>query len=310
MQLKKERLGLNEEYLLSRYLGAAELLPRHLKEKTYRLSKKERLAAEELRRRAVSGLSVLCAGEEIPLDSGRIGVSELSDIVCAASNSSLHTVTANIREGFVTAENGHRIGICGTAAVKEGAIVGIQPYSSLNIRISKEIRTAAEGLPELLTENGRVLSALIVSPPGGGKTTLLRDLVRRISDSGIRTAVADERGELAAMKNGVPQLDVGRCSDVMDMAPRAQAALFLIRAMNPQVLAMDEISSQREREAVLAAAGCGTAIFATAHGLSAEEALASPRYRPLFEEGVFDCAVGIEGSGLNRCFRVVKREGL
>jgi stage III sporulation protein AA len=126
----------------------------------------------------------------------------------------------------------------------------------------------------------------------------------------VRVAVADERGELAAVKNGVPQLDVGRCSDVLDMAPRGEAAMFLIRAMNPQVLAMDEISSAREREAVLAAAGCGTAIFATAHGFTAEEAMEAYRYRELFDAGVFDCAVGIEGSGLNRRFRVVKRDGL
>ena len=161
------------------------------------------------------------------MDSGKISSGELADIVCAASASSIHTVSANIREGFVTAESGHRIGICGTAAVKNGEICGINNYSSLAVRISKEIKTAAEGLAELIQKDGGTESLLIVSPPGGGKTTLLRDLIRRLSKAGIRVALADERGEIAAMKGGAPTMDVGPCTDVMDMAPRADCAMFL-----------------------------------------------------------------------------------
>lgn len=298
---------MNEEYLLSRYLSAAELLPRHMKEKLYRLSKEEMLTAEEIRLRTGCGMSVLSAGHEVVLDKSRISSGELADIVCAASNSSIHTVASNIREGFVTAENGHRIGICGTAAVKNGEICGINNYSSLTVRISKEIKTAAEGLPELITAEGGVGSLLIISPPGGGKTTLLRDLVRRVSEAGVRIALADERGEIAAVKNGMPTMDVGPCTDVMDMAPRAEAAMFLLRSMTPQVIAMDEISSPREMEAARAIAGCGTAIFATAHGGGMNELKTRKRYRELFEEGVFDSVVTISGSGSERGYQYFSR---
>ena len=155
--------------MLSRYLSAAELLPRYMKEKLYHLRKEEMLAAEEIRLRAGSGISVVSAGREIVVYGCRIRGDELRDIICNAANSSLHTVSANIQEGFITAENGHRIGICGTAAVKNGEICGINHYSSLAIRISKEIKSAAEGLEEQIVTGGRISSLLIISPPGGGK---------------------------------------------------------------------------------------------------------------------------------------------
>ena len=280
-----------------------------MKEKLYRLSKEEMLSAEEIRLRAGAGLSLLSGGREIRVDDGKISSGELTDIVCSASASSIHTVSANIREGFVTAACGHRIGICGTAAVKNGEICGINNYSSLTVRVAKEIKTAAEGLAELIQKGGGTESLLIISPPGGGKTTLLRDLIRRLSAIGIRVALADERGEIAAMKGGVPAMDVGPCTDVMDMAPRAEAAMFLLRSMNPQVIAMDEISSLREADAARAVAGCGAAVIATAHG-NAEDMNKTTRYRSLLEEGVFDSVAVINGKGRERGWKYMRREEL
>ncbi|MBR6654665.1 MAG: stage III sporulation protein AB [Oscillospiraceae bacterium] len=276
-----------------------------MREKLYRIEKRVMLNAEEIRLRAGSGLSMLSAGREIAVDVGKISSGELADVICAASGASIHTVAANIREGFMTAENGHRIGICGTAAVKNGEICGINNYSSLSVRIAKEIKTAAEGLPELINSSGQIASLLIISPPGGGKTTLLRDLVRRLSDNGTRVALADERGEIAAMKSGVPTMDVGKCTDVMDMAPRAEAAMFLLRAMTPQIIAMDEISSEHELAAARSVAGCGIAILATAHG-SAEDLKTKKRYSRLIEDGVFDNIVMINGSGSERGWKFVR----
>lgn len=296
---------MNEEYLLSRYLSAVELLPRYMKDKLYRLAKEDMMTAEEIRLRACSGVSVLADGREIRVDGGRISSSELADIVAAGANSSLHTAAANIREGFVTADGGHRIGICGTAAVKNGEICGVNNYSSLALRIAKEIKTAAEGVPELIERDGRIGSLLILSPPGGGKTTMLRDLIRRLSEKGVRVGLADERGEIAAVKNGAPTMDVGPCTDVMDMAPRSDAVMFLLRAMNPQVVAMDEISSAREAEAARAVSGCGAAVVATAHG-NAGDVKDGSRYHRLIAEGVFEYLLVLSGCGSRRRWSFVR----
>ena len=134
--------------------------------------------------------------------------------------------------------------------------------------------------------------------------------MRRISDGGVRVSIADERGELAAMKGGSPQFDVGRCTDVMDMAPRSEAALYLIRAMNPQVLAMDEISAAREAEAVRAAYGCGTAILATAHSGSLNELYEKPCYMALMNDRIFDFVIEISGGGTERAYKITRlRDG-
>ena len=300
---------MDKDYLLSRFLSAAELLPRPLREKCHALSEEEMMRTEELRLRAASGLSACIEGRERFLDRAAIEPERLMDLLARAAGGSLHRAAASLREGFVTAESGHRVGVCGTAAVRDGRIAGVEPLSSLCVRISREIRSAAEGLPETLLEGGRLRSLLICSPPGGGKTTLLRDLVRRVSEAGLRVAVADERGEIAAVKDGRPQLDVGPCTDVMSLAPRGESALYLIRAMNPAALAMDEISSPREAEAAETAWGCGTALFATAHG-GVGDLRRKPLYRQLLRQGVFDLAAVIEGAGEARRWRLFRREEL
>jgi stage III sporulation protein AA len=301
---------MDREYLLSRYLSAAELLPRRLKEYCFRLGEAEMAEAEELRLRTASGLSVLLGGREVLLAPGPVAAEELAELVSRASAGSLHRAAASLREGFVTAEGGHRVGLCGTAVLREGRIAGFEPLSSLNVRIAREIRSAAEGLPEKLLGGGQVRSLLICSPPGGGKTTLLRDLVRRVSGQGVRVAVADERGELAAVREGVPQFELGPCTDVMSMAPRSEAVTYLIRAMNPAVLAMDEISSPREAEAAEAAWGCGAALFATAHCAGPGDLRRKPLYRQLLRQGVFELALLIEGAGNERRWRLFRREEL
>lgn len=296
---------MNEDYLLSRYLSAVELLPRYVKEKLFRLPESEMLCAEEIRLRSASGLSVVSAGRESFLGDMKFSADELADIVCFASGSSVHSAAESIRAGFITAENGHRIGICGTAALREGKIIGISAYSSLSIRISKDFPGIAAGLVgRIRDETGKIASCLIVSPPGGGKTTLLRDLIREASNSGARVAVADERGEIAAIKDGVPGFELGRSTDVMDMCPRAEAVAYLIRSMAPQIVAMDEISGAREAEAVNAAAGCGVTMLATAHAPGAAALGKKALYRKMMQDGMFRYVIAISSEGGKRSYSV------
>jgi stage III sporulation protein AA len=189
----------------------------------------------------------------------------------------------------------------------------LREISSLNIRIAKEVPGIGERVLPHLVEGGQLQNTLILSPPGGGKTTLLRDLIRCISDGTIfqplRVGVADERGELAAMEGGRPQLELGGQTDVMDHCPKDRALLILLRGMNPQVLAADEITDPEDSRALELAVGCGVTVLATAHGARLEDLQVRPVYHRLLQRKVFRKVIVIEGRGEARRYRVVETEG-
>ena len=183
----------------------------------------------------------------------------------------------------------------------------LRSLSSVSIRIARQRPGAALPLLSGLMEGGRLCSTLIAAPPGMGKTTLLRDLVRCISDGDgtppLRVGLADERGEVAALYGGVPQLRVGQRTDVIEGCPKAQGAMLLLRAMNPQVLAMDEITAPEDVGALLTAAGCGAALLATAHG-EGDELTRRPLYRTMLEERIFQRVVSIQRTEQGRSYTV------
>jgi stage III sporulation protein AA len=184
-----------------------------------------------------------------------------------------------------------------------GEISSLRELSSVSIRIPSERHGCADGfLPEIFGIKRK--SALLVSPPGLGKTTLLRELVRKASESGLRVSLADERGELAACWNGQPQLDVGSRTDVLTGAPKAQSAMLLLRAMNPQVLALDEITDPRDAEVCLSAANCGVTLLASAHADSIDELRGRPVFRELL--GIFPVRILIGFAAGKRVYTVEK----
>ena len=277
----------------TRYLQASALLPPHLRRQAEGLDRPLQAQAEELRLRAGRPMTVVCSGGELPLPGGGpVRPADLELVVEIATQASAHTALERLRDGFFTVPGGHRIGICGSAVVRQGAVTNLRQLSSLAIRVAREIPEAAAGVADRLWEGERFQSTLILSPPGGGKTTLLRDLIRRLSDGAghpaLRVGVADERGELAAMYGGRPQFDVGRQTDVMDGCPKAEGLMMLLRGMNPQVLAADEITDPRDCAALLAAANCGVSLLCTAHAASLEDLETRPLYRPLLEQRCFE----------------------
>jgi stage III sporulation protein AA len=279
------------------YRQAVRVLPGRLRQEALTLPQEEQSRAEELRLRVGYPMSVVLAGRERGLDGEPVRTQELEQLVELASRASVHAVMDQIRRGYLTVEGGHRLGLCGTAVLREGDIHALRALSSADLRIARQVRGAAQPILEGVCHRGQLVSTLILAPPGLGKTTLLRDLIRLVSDgegcTPQRVSVADERGELAAAWSGRPQLDVGRRTDVMEGCPKAQALMYLLRAMNPQVLAADEITAPEDVRALLTAAGCGVTLLVTAHGADREDLRRRPLYRPLLEEGIFQRLVRI-----------------
>jgi stage III sporulation protein AA len=218
--------------------------------------------AEELRIRRTGGqypaASVTIEGREIPIG----GLTRtIGDVLALVSGNSYQSVQEQLKSGFLTAKGGHRVGVCGRAIVKNGVIDGFRDISSLNIRLCKE----HTGIAEAFFARLKGKSTLIISPPGLGKTTLLRDIIRLTSNSGIRTAVLDERGEIAAMNGGIPGFDLGKATDVLEAAPRLEGVQMLLRTMAPQCIAMDEFSSNADLDALNSIDNCGVQLLATTH---------------------------------------------
>ena len=286
---------------------AAAVLPPELRQQALALPAQERERAEELRLRCGWPMAAVFPEGEVPLGGRKVVPQDLELLIEIASRASVHAVLTQLREGYLTIEGGHRLGLCGTAVLENGQMRNLRALSSVSIRIARQRPGAALPLLSGLMEGGRLCSTLIAAPPGMGKTTLLRDLVRCISDGEgtppLRVGLADERGEVAALYGGVPQLCVGRRTDVIEGCPKAQGAMLLLRAMNPQVLAMDEITAPEDVGALLTAAGCGAVLLATAHG-EGDELTRRPLYRTMLEERIFQRVVSIQRTEQGRSYTV------
>lgn len=278
---------------------AAGLLPEHLRGAAAALPAPMRQTAEEFRLRRGRSPTLLAAGRERELGAEKVDERALLAVLELSSDASMHAAGDALRRGYLTARGGVRVGVCGAVAA-EGGVLGLREVSSLAIRIPRAVRgAAAEVLPRL--GSGGVL---LLSPPGGGKTTLLRDLIRCLSDGGERVGVADERGELGGMWNGELQFDLGRSTDVISGAPKAEAAMMLLRGMNCGTIAMDEISLAADAAAVEQLTGCGVRVLATVHAASPSDLARRAPLRELLALGAFESAVTIRAEAGRRHYRV------
>ncbi len=247
--------------------------------------------------------SVLPDGKISPAVGGAYipDTADIQKIFRAVCENSVYAFSEDIRQGFVTIKGGHRVGITGRVSVSGNRIETFKEISSLNIRIAKEVLGAANLIVDDVLKETGITNTLIVAPPMGGKTTVLRDLARQISDKGIKTAIADERGEIAALFRGVPQNNVGVQTDIIENAPKAEAALMLLRTMSPQLIITDEISGRADAEALLQCFGMGVSVVASTHGENAEEVLSRESLKPLFGGAGFRQIIVLkkEGRGIN-----------
>lgn len=210
---------------------------------------------------------------------------------------SIYSYQSQICNGFITLAGGHRVGITGSIAMKDGQIINVTYVSSLNIRIAKEIIGASDKvLPEVI-ENNQINNTLIVSRPGCGKTTILRDLTRNISNMGYTVSLIDERGEISAMYKGVPQNDVGLRTDILENVSKSLGMKIAVRTMAPQVLVADEIGSKEDIDAINYGICSGVKGIFTAHGSNLNELNLNETLRKLYEEKIFNKIIFLEKMG-------------
>lgn len=246
----------------------------------------------------IGRLPVLLTQENVyPAACRAVLADDLDYLLERATRASVYAAADQIRQGYLQTAGGCRVGLCGCAyGQAAGQIDGIRQLSSVSVRIPHAVPGCADALVPQLMKDG-FCSTLILSPPGGGKTTLLRECVRRLSDHGLRISLMDERGEIAAVQNRTPQFDVGANTDIMTGGQKAACCMMLLRAMRPDVLAFDEISAPEDIEAIRIAAGCGVALLATAHAQSVGALHCRALYRALLDEHIFRRAVCITRSG-------------
>lgn len=229
----------------------------------------------------------------VPEKGKIVSYTELQQYVDYWCMDSRYAFLDEIKRGFLTIEGGHRIGICGEAVSdEEGKVKSIKYISSVNIRIAHEIKNVAKKILENLYNGRQIKNTLIISSPGAGKTTLLRDIIRLLSDGnrehpGVPVGVVDERGEIAACFKGIPQLDVGMRTDVMDNCKKAEGMRMLLRSMAPEVIAVDELGSVEEVELIQQMMGNGCTIIATIHGENVEQVMKKPIFFPIREQQLF-----------------------
>lgn len=299
-----------ETHLKRCYGQAVQSLPPRLRACAMKQSDEIQKTASEFRLRAGQHMVITTAsGDEIVKTDSAVRHEELSAMLDLITGGSLHCVEESLKNGYITIPGGHRVGLCGTVVTKNREIAFVKNLSSVSVRIAREIKGVADEVLPFILQNGSFENTLIVSAPGCGKTTLLRDLIRQLAGNTTphyRVSLIDERGELAAKWSGVPQLDVGLHTDVLDGVCKADGSMMLLRTMSPQIIAMDEITAPEDVAALKYASHCGVGLLATAHGYDLDCLMSRPLYREMMEQGIFCYCIVIELKHGERSIKMIE----
>ncbi len=250
------------------------------------------LEARELRLRAGREVRLVGAGGKDRVVGPAVSRDDLEHCLEHLTGHSRYAWEEELAQGYLTIPGGHRVGIAGNWSAPGTGSRAVRHVAALNYRIARSITGPAAALASRVSHGGRPLATVLVGPPGCGKTTLLRDLVRAASDGlygwrGHQVSLVDERAEIAACHAGLPGHDVGARTDVLDGLPKTLGMRMALRALGPEILATDEIGGEEDAQAVLDCAYAGVTVLATVHAASLEELRLRPSIALLMREGVF-----------------------
>jgi stage III sporulation protein AA len=294
----------------SRFEQAVSGLSERLRNALAKVPPSAKASAFEVRLRVEKPITLTWAGMNWFLDQNgqlnntpqrgyTVNKEDIEQSVIRLCSYSLHSHQDEMRNGYISLLGGHRAGICGTAVTVDGRITSVRDVTSINLRIARDVRDAASPIVRRVFQGG-VCSLLIVGVPSSGKTTVLRDLARQLScgkaGSFLKVAVVDERCELGAVYDGIPQNDLGPCCDILSGYPKAEGILTAVRTLSPQVILCDEIGGEAEVSGMLDGVNCGVKMIATAHAATTAELMGRRQIRRLLEYGVFDKIVRLGGA--------------
>lgn len=271
------------------------IMPLKLKEEITRISDIQKIT--EIRLRNQKNVILQLNNIELKLEY-KINLKDILEILLKISKNSIYAIQNDINNGFVVIKGGHRIGICGEVVIESGKIKNIKNINSLNIRVAKQIIGASDNVLKYMIENETIKNTLIISPPGCGKTTILRDAIRQLSNGvakynfkGKNVGLVDERGEIACVSNGIANLDVGERTDVISNCPKHLGIEMIVRSMGVSIIATDEIGNNLDIEAIRYAALSGVKMIFTMHGATIYDILRKNEIKKLFDENIFELAI-------------------
>jgi len=222
---------------------------------------------------------------------------DLAETIERISQHSFYAFESELTHGYITLPGGHRVGVVGSATLEAGVVRAWRYISALNIRVAHAVKGCADAILPYICDGKTMRHTMIISPPGCGKTTLLRDIVRQISDNGITVGLVDERSEVAGCFQGIAQNDVGLRTDVLDGCPKAEGMIILLRAMSPEVIAVDELGGPADAAAVEDVLNAGVRLLCTVHGANINDIQMNPALARLVGRGVFERFIVLTAPG-------------
>lgn len=277
---------------MDNYIEVLQVLPKKIIEIIE--GKVDTKKIQEIRIKVNKPVIINTANEELVLDY-LVSKEELKYIITKISSYSLYAFEEEMRQGYITFRGGHRIGLAGQCVMENGRVKVLRNISSINIRICKEVIGASNKIMPYISSFNKVYNTLIVSPPKCGKTTILRDIAKNISNGfsrinlkGKKVAIIDERSEIAACYNGVPQMNVGIRSDVLDNCLKTNGIIMAIRSLSPEVIICDEIGTMHEIEALSMAFNSGVKMILTVHGIDLEDVSRRKSLKELIDENILE----------------------